>query len=93
VVIDDFDLVGIAVPPFKADSVLLVDSNAPLPFSIASQTLQPISWGYSQFLDPRRAMNLAKFPKCHPLACPKFPAVMALKNLFRLFIGKSADHA
>jgi hypothetical protein len=38
-------------------------------------------------------MNLAKFPKCHPLGCPKFPAVMALKNLFRLFIGKSADHA
>jgi len=31
VVVNDFDLVGIAIPPHKANPVLAVDAQAPLP--------------------------------------------------------------
>jgi hypothetical protein len=49
-VVRDFDLVGIAVPPTKADSVAVVDPNAVLPQPISTQTLQSVSGRHRQFL-------------------------------------------
>ncbi len=43
VVVDNFDLVGISVSPFEADSVLLIDANAVLPCSIPTQCLKTIA--------------------------------------------------
>jgi hypothetical protein len=43
VVVRDFDFVGIAVPPIKADSVLFVDPNAMLSLPISAKTLKPVS--------------------------------------------------
>jgi hypothetical protein len=39
VVVRDFDLVGIAAPPIKADSVAIVDSNAVLSAAISAKAL------------------------------------------------------
>jgi hypothetical protein len=39
VVVRDFDVVGIAATPMKADSILFVDPNAMLSRSIAPQAL------------------------------------------------------
>jgi hypothetical protein len=41
-VVDNFYVIGIAVPPFKADTPLVVDSDAILPDTILSKFLQPI---------------------------------------------------
>jgi hypothetical protein len=47
VIIDDFHLMGISIYPHKADPPLIIDTNAVLPCSIASQLLKAIS---GQFL-------------------------------------------
>jgi hypothetical protein len=40
-IIGDFNVIGAVFPPFKADSVLVVDANAVLALTIARKLLQP----------------------------------------------------
>ena len=42
-VVDDLNIMGVAVAPAKADPPLVIDSDAVLSFSIAQQALQPIA--------------------------------------------------
>lgn len=51
VVIRDFNLTGASVRPSEADSVLLVDRNAVLPFSLSGQGFQSVTRRDSQFLE------------------------------------------
>jgi hypothetical protein len=44
VVIDDLDFVCEPVPPFKTDSVLVVDPDTVLPHASAFQSFEVISW-------------------------------------------------
>jgi hypothetical protein len=43
VVIDDLDIAGIAIPRLKTDSVLIVDPDAVLPFSVNLKRLQLVA--------------------------------------------------
>lgn len=47
-IIDDFNVVSIAIPPRETDAPLVVDPNAMLTDSIAGEKFQAISWGYAQ---------------------------------------------
>ena len=42
-VIDDFYVVGVAIPPHEADAVLIIDSDAVLALALAVQNLRPVS--------------------------------------------------
>lgn len=42
-VIDDLDVIGVAVAPHKADSPLVIDPDAVLTLSVAVQGLQPVA--------------------------------------------------
>jgi hypothetical protein len=42
-VIDDFDIEGVAVMPFKADSPLFVDTDYVLSFPFASESMKHVS--------------------------------------------------
>jgi hypothetical protein len=42
-IVDDLDVIGIALLPAKADPPLPIDTNAELPVAIAGQGLQPIA--------------------------------------------------
>lgn len=53
-VIDDLDLLRIALVPDKADTPPVVDTDAVLPGSIAAQRLQPIA---------RRGCQVAQLPR------------------------------
>jgi hypothetical protein len=46
VVINDFDVFGIAVPPFKTDSPLIVYPDTPLTFTVAGQLFEPVGGRY-----------------------------------------------
>ena len=90
-VVHDFDVVRIFALPFKADTVLVIDTNAVLPFSITFQSLQSeagkgeIPKGRSRIeelqADPGRSLNGLKL-----LAEP------ALQQLLRLLVSAGADH-
>ena len=42
-VVDDFNVIGIAITPAEADSPLVIYSDAVLPLSVACQTFQTIA--------------------------------------------------
>jgi len=93
VVIDNFDLVGIAIAPSKTDSVLIVDPQAPLARPVAPELLQHIPGRLVELLNRRDRVNLSQLPKSYPLKCRKSPAVPVVKNLLGFFVDKRTDHA
>jgi hypothetical protein len=93
VVVNDFDLVGISISPSKADPELVVDPKAPLTVAISSQPLQPVSRRLIEILDSEHPMDLAQFPERHSFNCRIPAAVPMSEYLFRIGIGKRADHA
>jgi hypothetical protein len=44
VIVDHFNVMNISILPFKADSPLIVDSNAELSGMISLQRFEPIAW-------------------------------------------------
>jgi hypothetical protein len=51
VVICDFDLVGMAFLPCKTNSVLLINPDTVLIFSVAFKALQMVSWRHLEFTE------------------------------------------
>jgi hypothetical protein len=43
-IVDDFDVEGVALMPFKTDSPLLVDADCILSFPVASESVKHVSW-------------------------------------------------
>lgn len=57
-VIDDFDIVGPAIYPPKADAELVIDAHAPLPGAIAGELLQPVCGRGAHVFDTLRQVEL-----------------------------------
>jgi hypothetical protein len=53
VVINNFNIAGIAACPDKANAPLVIDANAVLAFSVTLQSLKPVVWRYAQIIQPR----------------------------------------
>ena len=59
-IVDDLDVVGIAVTPTKANPPLVVDPDAVLSFAVASQGLQSIAGRCLQIAETARAVDLGQ---------------------------------
>jgi hypothetical protein len=62
-VVHDRDVVRIAVAPAKADSPLIVDSNAVLAGPIAAQLLQPIAGRDSKIVQDLAGVHQQQLPE------------------------------
>jgi hypothetical protein len=65
VIVDDFNVFGIATPPIKTNSVLIVDPNAMLPLPISAKTLKPVPGRRREFLKIADPVQLIQFPARH----------------------------
>ena len=92
VVVDDFDVERISVPPFKADSKLIVDPKTPLSLSITLELLQAIAGRLPKFFHPGHCVNLPELSQSHPLKCCVSMAVPVLEYLLGLRIPKRPNH-
>jgi hypothetical protein len=92
VVVDNFDLPGIAISPFKTDSPLVIDTDAPLAFAVAFQRFQPVSRRGAKLFNLNYPVDLAQFPKSNSLKSRILPAMAMLKNLLGFLVGEGADH-
>jgi len=89
-VVHDFDVVRIFALPFKADTVLVIDTNAVLPFSITFQSFQSEARN-GQI--PKRRSRIEEF-QAYPgssLNGLKLLAEPALQQPLRLLVS-GADH-
>jgi len=91
-IIRDFDIVGIAISPHKANSPLIVDANAVLALAIASQRFQAVAWRRNQIAQLSRDVQLAQLSLCHSLKFsePRYP--LSRMESFRFPGPKRPDH-
>jgi hypothetical protein len=80
VIIYNFDIVGIAIAPDKADAPLVVDADTVLPFAIASQRFQVIARRRPQIAKFGGDIQLPQLSLGQPFASPKaFDSLPAVK--------------
>lgn len=91
-VVDNFDFVRIAVPPFKTYSPLIVYPDAPLARSISSQLLQAIARRLVQQLNPVHIPDLPQLSKRNSLDRCKLATMNAVEDAFCFFIRKGLNH-
>jgi hypothetical protein len=92
-VIGNFNVMGMAVSPMKADPPSVIDPEAPLAFSIAGKLLQPVPRRDSQKRQCRCAVDLCQFAQGHPLYfLRKAGDKKAMKDLLCFFAAKRLDH-
>jgi len=63
VVVDDFDVEGVAGPPDEADPPLLIHSDAELPGPVALELLKAIRRGHPQIFEDRGRIEHPELPK------------------------------
>ena len=56
VIIDNLDVVRVAVPPHETDSIGFVYSDAVLPRSISLEGFQPVAWRHPQVVQRQRGV-------------------------------------
>ncbi len=92
-VVDDFHVVGIAIPPHEADAILIIDSDTVLALALAVQSLQPVSGRHTQIIQRHRGMQQEEL-----LQCPHFQiggnasASPRLPKLLRIRIPEASCH-
>ncbi len=85
-VVDDFDLPGISIPPFKADSPLIVDPDAPLALTIATEFFEAVSGRFGKLFNPVHAFDLPELAKGDPFNRREPAAMEALEEPLGFFV-------
>lgn len=92
-VVDNFHIVGVAVPPHEAYAILIIDSDAVLALALAVQSLQPVSGGNIQIIQRYGSMQQEELLQCphfqiggNPSASPSLP------ELLRICIPETCYH-
>jgi hypothetical protein len=65
--VNNLYIVEFSTFPHEADAVLIVDSNAVLPLSVAAQRFKVVSWRYSQIVQVHCVVQVLQFPQGHAL--------------------------
>jgi hypothetical protein len=73
-IVDDFDLVGVAAAPTKTNSPLVVDADTVLTGSVAVQQFEAIAGRNPQFVERNRRVQYQQFPQGGPLQCSGQPS-------------------
>src|SRR5690606_13087556 len=93
VVVDDPDVVRIAIMPAKAHAPLVVDPDAVPAPEVALQSLQAVRRRNPQVLQTRGVVEHAQLPPGDPLDRPRqTPRGDAGPNPFRFPVGEIPDH-
>jgi hypothetical protein len=91
VVIDNFDVVGVSVPPFKADPELVVDSDTVLAFPVTFEGFEPEA---GQFEIPERRGRVQEFqsdPSCLFNAV-KLSTEVPIQQQLHILLAAGSDH-
>lgn len=87
-IVHDFDLKSVAVPPHETNAPLVVDSDAVPASAISVQRFEPVAPWNSQIAKFAREMDLVKFPPRDALYVPKLSHPFPVKKLFRVGIAE-----
>ena len=92
-IIHDFDLFRMTLPPYKADSPLVIDPQTMLSLAIPFQGFQPIGRGKTQILQVNSGVECVESHECSLLNVVwELPHELALEDFLRISIAKRANH-
>jgi len=93
VIIDDLDVVRIAVEPAEADPPLVIHPDAVLPTAIAFQSLQMVAGGNFQIVEPLGSVHLNELAQHHTMEFGREAAAgCASEQPPRLTVSETLDH-
>jgi len=92
VIVDDFDLPGMFIPPLETYAPLIIDADAPLALALSVKSFQAIPWRTRQFVSALHAVDLPQLSKGRSIRGCKSTAMLAPEKPFRFFIRKGPDH-
>lgn len=70
-IVDDLDVVSVAIFPNEANAPLIINANAMLTLAVASQRFQAVARGSQQVLERSRSMEVQQLPARDSLKGPK----------------------
>ncbi len=90
-VIDNFDVVSVSVPPFKADPELIIDPDAVLAFPVTFECFEPEA---GQFEIPERCGRVQEFQSdpSRLFDALKLPAELPIQQQLHIFLAAGPDH-
>jgi hypothetical protein len=91
-IIDNFDLEGIAVMPFKTNPPLLVDGYGILSFPVTSQSMKSVSRIQHQSIQAWRSMQNHQPLSGLPFERLESPDSSVIEKFFSISAGKRFDH-
>ena len=91
-VINDFNVIGVAVAPYKANTPLIVDADTVLSFPVAFKGFQTIARGRRQIAKFRGDIQFPELTLRDPLKGPKSLDPLPVMELLRLLRPKGLDH-
>jgi hypothetical protein len=93
-IINHFDAVRVSFSPLKADTPLLIDTDAVLTGATTCQLLKVIRRWDAQIRQRLGSVKNLELSSCRALHLRRdLPGKPAPEQPFRLFVGKTSDHA
>jgi hypothetical protein len=90
-IIGDLNVKSVSVFPTKADSVLIVDTDAPLSSPVALQGFKPVCGRRREIAQFVRAIDLNQPAKGHRGDLLETPHSLLSKDSFGIFVPERAD--
>lgn len=92
-IIGNFNLLGISIPPHKTYSPLVIDPDAMLAFAVTLQGFEPISGGNTQIIKRLGIVEHTQFAPGDLLNVPRqTPRYLTAPDLFGFSVPESRDH-
>jgi hypothetical protein len=93
VTVNDLHVVGIAIPPAKADTPLLVHANTVLACAIAPELFQSIAGRHAQVVELLGRVHRHEFAQHRALETRRIASDgLASEQTLRISIGEGVDH-
>ncbi len=92
-IIDDFDVIGIAVLPDKTDAPLVIDADAVLARTVPGQFLEPIRRRYTQVVQRLRSVEHSQLSERNLLNVLRQPGrTLTVEKQLGVSVAKASDH-
>jgi len=92
-VVDNADVVCVAIGPSETHTPLIIHADAVLAYSVPSQLLQPVSWWNPKVIKRLRGIDRHELSQHHPAQfCGIPPYRFSGKQSFGVSIREALDH-
>jgi hypothetical protein len=91
-VVNNFDVMAMAIAPNEADPPLLIDPDGVLSLPVSPHRLQLVSRRRCQDAQFRRGVQLQQFAQRHPREGPEAPRMLVLKQFLGFLRHKTLNH-